>query len=216
MKRTPSLEAIRALPAVLDLGRMLRDFPADRVLHADTPAPPGRLAEGGTATVVAVLPIAIPATIDRPQIVTRTAENQLSLSEYNRWGGSLKEDIGRALVQNLNVLMAGRPVSIVPESLAVDPRYYIAVTINRLDGRLGETVWLNAGWTLRDQQAKRTLAIRSFVAEERMAGPGYADLVAAQSRLIEALEPGNRRRFRAPGQIKGGLIFPTTMQSTSG
>jgi len=90
-------------------------------------------------------------------------------------------------VQNLNVLLGGRPVSVVPESLAVDPRYYVAVTINRLDGRLGETVWLNAGWTLRDQQAKRTLAIRSFVAEERTAGPGYPDLVATQSRLIEAL-----------------------------
>jgi uncharacterized lipoprotein YmbA len=71
--------------------------------------------------------------------------------------------------------------------LAVDPRYYIAVTVNRLDGRLEEAVWLNAGWTLRDQQAKRTLAIRSFVTEERVSGPGYADLVAAQSRLIEAL-----------------------------
>jgi uncharacterized lipoprotein YmbA len=143
-------------------------------------------ADGGTATVVAVLPIAIPASIDRPQIVTRTTENQLSLSEYNRWGGSLKEDIGRALVQNLNLILAGRPVSVVPESLAVDPRYYIAVTINRLDGRLGESVWLNAGWTLRDPQAKRTLAIRSFVAEERTAGPGYADLVTAQSRMIES------------------------------
>jgi uncharacterized protein len=153
-----------------------------------TPLPrPAGLTEGGTATVVAVLPIAIPATIDRPQIVTRTAENQISLSEYNRWGGSLKEDIGRALVQNLNVLLAGRSASVVPETLAVDPRYYITVTINRLDGRIGETVWLNAAWSLRDLQAKRTLTIRSFVKEERVTGPGYADLVATQSRLIEAL-----------------------------
>jgi hypothetical protein len=148
---------------------------------------PAGLAEGSTGTVIAILPVTIPAAIDRPQIVTRTAENQISLAEYNRWGGSLKEDIGRALVQNMNILIAGRPVSIVPETLAVDPRYYIAVTVNRLDGRLGETVWLNAGWTLRDQRAKQTLAIRSFVAEERVTGAGYADLVAAQSRLVEAL-----------------------------
>jgi uncharacterized lipoprotein YmbA len=153
-----------------------------------TPLPrPTGLSQGEAGAVLAVLPVAIPATIDRPQIVTRTAENQLALSEYNRWGGSLKEDIGRALVQNLNVLLAGRPVSVVPESLAVDPRYYVAVTVNRLDGRLGELVWLNAGWTLRDLQAKRTLAIRSFVAEERTAGPGFSDLVTTQSRLIEAL-----------------------------
>jgi uncharacterized protein len=148
---------------------------------------PVGLAESSTGTVIAILPVSIPAAIDRPQIVTRTAENQISLAEYNRWGGSLKEDIGRALVQNINTLMAGRPVSILPETLAAEPRYYIAVTVNRLDGRLGETAWMNAGWTLRDQRAKQTLSIRSFVAEERVTGTGYADLVAAQSRLVEAL-----------------------------
>jgi uncharacterized lipoprotein YmbA len=148
---------------------------------------PVGLAEGSTGTVVAILPVSIPTAIDRPQIVTRTAENQIALAEYNRWGGSLKEDIGRALVQNLNTLMAGRPVSVLPETLATQPRYYIAVSINRLDGRLGESSWLNAGWTLRDQQAKQTLAIKSFVAEEKVHGLGYADLIEAQSRLIEAL-----------------------------
>ena len=158
--------------AVPDAGRCFTTSrPIGYYTLTSLPRPVGQAA-GETSTVVAVLPVVVPATIDRPQIVTRTAENQLSFSEYNRWGGSLKEDIGRALVQNLNVLIAGRPVSIVPESLAVDPRYYIAVTVNRLDGRLEEAVWLNAGWTLRDQQAKRTLAIRSFVTESGCPGRG--------------------------------------------
>ena len=186
MRRTTLSLGAAALLCLVLAGCFGTSTPIQYYTLTPLPRPVG-LADGGTATVVAVLPVAIPASIDRPQIVTRSAANQLSLSEFNRWGGSLKEDIGRALVQNLNDLLTGRPVSVVPETLAVDPRYYIAVTVNRLDGRLGETVWLNAGWTLRDQQAKRTLAIRSFVAEERTAGPGYADLVAAQSRLIEAL-----------------------------
>ena len=186
MRRTPLSLGAAALLFLVLAGCFGTSTPIQYYTLTPLPRPAG-LADGGTATVVAVLPVAIPASIDRPQIVTRTAANQLSLSEYNRWGGSLKEDIGRALVQNLNDLLTGRTVSVVPESLAVDPRYYVAVTVNRLDGRLGETVWLNAGWTLRDQQARRTLAIRSFVAEERTAGPGFADLVAAQSRLVEAL-----------------------------
>jgi len=50
-----------------------------------TPLPrPAGLAQGPTGTVVAVLSPAIPASIDRPQIVTRTTENQLALAEYNR------------------------------------------------------------------------------------------------------------------------------------
>ena len=52
---------------------------------------------------------------------------------------------------------------------------------------MGESVWLNAGWTLRDLRGKKTLAIRSFVAEEKVTGNGYAELAAANSRLIESL-----------------------------
>jgi uncharacterized protein len=186
MRRSPLSLCAAALLGLALAGCLGASTPIQYYTLTSLPRPLG-LADGGTGAIVTVLPVALPASIDRPQIVTRTAENQLSLSEYNRWGGSLKEDIGRTLVQNLNVLLAGKPVSILPETLAAEPRYYIAVTVNRLDGRLGEAVWLNAGWTLRDQQAKRTLAIRSFVAEERAAGPGFADTVAAQSRLVEAL-----------------------------
>ena len=126
MKRTPPWNAAAlCLLCMILAGCFGTSRPIEYFTLTPLPAP-GGLADGGTATVVAVLPVAIPASIDRPQIVTRTAENQLSLSEYNRWGGSLKEDIGRTLVQNLNVLLKGRPVSVVPETLAVDPRYLIS------------------------------------------------------------------------------------------
>ncbi len=186
MRRSPLPLVVAALLGLALSGCLGASRPIEYYTLTPLPRMAGT-ADGGTATIVAVMPVAIPASIDRPQIVTRTAENQLALSEYNRWAGSLKEDIGRTLVQNLNDLLKGRPVSVLPETLAADPRYLISVTVNRLDGRLGEAVWLNAAWTLRDQPAKRTLTIRSFVKEEKAAGPGYADLVAATSRVIEAL-----------------------------
>jgi uncharacterized lipoprotein YmbA len=186
MRHSPLSLVVAALLGVVLAGCLGTSRPIEFYTLNPLPRAAG-VADGGTATVAAVMPVAIPASIDRPQIVTRTAENQLSLSEYNRWAGSLKEDIGRTLVQNLNDILKGRPVSVLPESLAADPRYLISVTVNRLDGRLGEAVWLNAAWTLRDQPAKRTLTIRSFVLEEKVSGPGYADLVAATSRAVEAL-----------------------------
>jgi uncharacterized protein len=186
MRRTLSLLVVAALLCLVLAGCLGSSRPIDYYTLTPLPRPAG-VWDGGTATIVGVMPVAIPSSIDRPQIVTRTAENQLALSEYNRWAGSLKEDIGRALVQNLNDLLKGRPVSVLPETLAADPRYLISVTVNRLDGRLGETVWLNAAWSLRDLQAKRTLTIRSFVKEEKASGPGYAELVSATSRAIEAL-----------------------------
>jgi uncharacterized lipoprotein YmbA len=63
----------------------------------------------------------------------------------------------------------------------------VAVNFNRFDGRLGESVWLNAAWTVRDPRQKKTLAVRNSVLQEKVAGPGYAELVAAQSRALGAL-----------------------------
>lgn len=142
---------------------------------------------GAPGTIVAVYPAAIPAAIDRPQIVTRTDENQIGLSEFNRWGGTLKEEISRVLVENLGILLSDRRVSVMTDNLAVDPAYLVAVTFNRFDGRLGENVWLNAAWTIRDQKHKKTLAVRTSTLLEKISGPGYAELVAAQSRALGAL-----------------------------
>lgn len=150
-------------------------------------APPAAGPGGAPSAVVAVHPAVIPAAIDRPQIVTRTGENQLALAEFNRWGGSLREEISRVLVENLGALLAERRVKVLSDSLALDPACVVAVSVNRFDGRLGESVWLNAAWTLRDPRQKKALAVKSSALQESVAGPGYAELVAAQSRALAAL-----------------------------
>lgn len=142
---------------------------------------------GASATIVAVYPAVIPAALDRPQIVTRTDDNQVVLSEFNRWGGSLKEEISRVLVENLGILLADRRVSVMSDGMAPDAAYLVSVRFNRFDGRLGESVQLNAAWTVRDQRQKKTLAVKNSILEEKVAGPGYAELVAAESRALGAL-----------------------------
>jgi hypothetical protein len=170
-----------ALSACLGPGRPIEFYTLAALPRpaAVTPAAPD--------TVVAVYPAVIPALIDRPQIVTRTDDNRIVLSEFNRWGGALKEEISRTLIENLGILLAERRVSVMSENLAPDPAYLVAVNFNRFDGRLGESVWLNAAWMVRDPRQKKTLAVRNSVLQEKVAGPGYAELVAAQSRALGAL-----------------------------
>jgi hypothetical protein len=148
---------------------------------------PAAGAPGNPAVIVALTPAAIPAAIDRPQIVTRPDENRVEFSEFHRWGGTLKADITRILIENLDILLADRRASVMADRLAVNPAYLVSVTFNRFDGRLGESVQLHAAWTVRDMHRRQALAVRNTVIEERIAGPGYADLVAAQSRALGAL-----------------------------
>lgn len=146
---------------------------------AKTPARP--------AVVVAFSPAAIPAAIDRPQIVTRPDDNRVEFSEFHRWGGTLKADITRVLIENLDILLAERGARVMADRIAVHPAYLVTVSFDRFDGRLGESVRLNAAWSVRDVANRKALAVKSTVLEESVAGPGYADLVAAQSRALAAL-----------------------------
>lgn len=182
--------ARRLLFACLMVAALSGCFGSNRPIEFYTLSPLPRTATGtGSApgTIVAVYPATIPAAIDRPQIVTRTDENQIVLSEFNRWGGTLKEEISRVLVENLGILLADRRVSVMTDTQAVDPAYLVAVTFNRFDGRLGESVRVNAAWTVRDQKHKKTLAVKTSTIEEKAQGPGYAELVSAQSRALGAL-----------------------------
>jgi len=138
-------------------------------------------------TIIALYPVVIPEYIDRPQIVTRTDDNQIALSEFNRWGGTLKHELTIVLVENLNVLLAERRANVMLDTLTFDPNYLVTVTVNRFDGQLGNTVWLNAAWSIRDLKAKKMLAVKTSVIQEKAAAQDYAALVAAESRAIAAL-----------------------------
>jgi len=153
-----------------------------------TPLPrPAAGLEATPGTIIALYPVLIPEYIDRPQIVTRTDDNQIALSEFNRWGGTLKHELTNVLVQNLNVLLAERRANVMLDTLTFDPNYLVTVTVNRFDGQLGNTVWLNAAWSIRDLKAKKMLAVKTSVIQEKAAAQDYAALVAAESRAIAAL-----------------------------
>jgi hypothetical protein len=153
-----------------------------------TPLPrPAGGPDSTPGTIIAVPPVGIPQYIDRPQIVTRTHENQIALAEFHRWGGGLKDELTHVLVENLNTLLAERRVNVMVDSLAIDPKYVVTVTVNRFDGQLGDAVWLNAAWTIRDQKAKKMLAAKTSIIQEKATAQDYSALVAAESRAMGAL-----------------------------
>ena len=50
---------------------------------------------------IAVGPVGVPAAFDRPQIVTRDSDNNVNISDFHRWAGTLQEDIAAVLAENL-------------------------------------------------------------------------------------------------------------------
>ena len=54
---------------------------------------------------IGVGPVDLPKFLDRPQIVTRKSQNQIEVSEFNRWAGSFPGDFARVLAKNISILL---------------------------------------------------------------------------------------------------------------
>jgi uncharacterized protein len=136
---------------------------------------------------VSVGPIIIPDSLKRPQIATRTSDTQVDFSEFHKWAGPLKDGVKRILAENLGILLAGEGATVSTDELLIEPDYRVVVNINRFDAVPGESAWLIAVWTLKDQKAQKIVAMTQSVFSEIISGPGYPDMVSAQSRTLAAL-----------------------------
>jgi len=129
---------------------------------------------------VSVGPVSIPAVVDRPQIVLRTGENQVSIAEYDRWASPLKGDIARVVAENL-VSMLGTPqVSVFPQSIAADASHRVVINVLRFDSEPGKMATLDALWSVSSRKNGQDRSGRTTITEPTQGG-GYAELVAAHS-----------------------------------
>jgi hypothetical protein len=149
--------------------------------------PPAVKAASVPRFTVAVGPVILPDLLQRPQIATRTKDQQISFSDFHRWAGSLADETKRVLVVNLSGLLAGMRAAVSTDDMAIDPDFRVVVNINRFDGLPGSSVWLNAVWTIKEQKGKMAIAVNQSVIEEQVSGLEYLDLVSAQSRAIGQL-----------------------------
>lgn len=148
-----------------------------------------RNGQGGTPpdATLAIGPVEIPESIDRPQIVTRTGANELVVAEFDRWGGSLDTEISGALVATVRDRLASQQIAVAPWRSAilsgVGPSYRAAVSVSRFDGIPGQSVVLQGRWELIGQSGE-SLGGREAIVTEKIDGAGYDALVAAMQRAL--------------------------------
>jgi uncharacterized lipoprotein YmbA len=149
---------------------------------------------GGAAaeeTVVAVAPVTIPLYLDRPQIVTRASENELKLSEFDRWAGSLREDLATVVTENLSELLRGQGVTVLRAGAVgqrpATTRYRISVDVMRFEAAADGSVTLKAQWTIIGEEGGKPAFIGESNIQEAVQTSDYAGMVAAMSRAIEKM-----------------------------
>ncbi len=137
---------------------------------------------------IGIGPVRVADYLDRPQIVTRVALNEVKVAEFDQWAEPLKQNIPRVLADNLSALLCTKVVVLFPWNASVPIDFQVEVEINRLDGNPGGNSTLEAQWMAFDLRGpKRLLAAKKLSFTEPTGGQDYLTLVLAHSRNLEAL-----------------------------
>jgi uncharacterized lipoprotein YmbA len=145
---------------------------------------------------IAVGPVTLPEVVDRPQLVVRVAANRVEILEAHRWAEPLKSEIPRFIAENLGRLLGSSRVSSYLQHAGADADYRVLLDIQRFESSPGETVTVEAVWSLRRAGGGAPKTGHSLVSEPVGAG-GYDPLVAAYGRALLAVSRDLARAIRA-------------------
>ena len=140
----------------------------------------------GTATsklTIAVGPVSVPATIDRPQIVVSSGPNQLSIDEFSRWASPLQDNLARVVAENLVAILGTPRVTLFKETLNTDMDYRVQIEVRNFESAPGKYAALDAVWTVRRMKDGKNETGRTAV-RENVQGDGFDELAAAHSRAV--------------------------------
>jgi uncharacterized lipoprotein YmbA len=140
--------------------------------------------------IVAVGPLSIPDYLDRPEIVTRAGQNEIRVNEFQRWAGALDSNMANTAVEDLAMLLPADRFSVIrwlpAAQLNVPIAYRILVVVMRFDAVPGDTVFLEADWTVYGKDKEILLQRKSSI-RGKVGGTGFTELVAAMSKAVEDL-----------------------------
>jgi len=135
---------------------------------------------------IGIGPVEIPRLLNRPQIVSRKNKSEIIMSESHQWGGSYKEELNKAITDNLSVLLKTEKIEQYPWKSTFQPDYQVRIDIESFDGDINnpthKNVTLNARWRLLKND--KELLVKRALITVPLKGSGYTAYVNAQSEAL--------------------------------
>lgn len=123
--------------------------PAPRFYVLTAVAQPGEI-PAGRRLAFGLGPISLPPYLDRPEMVTRVAPNQLTFDEFNRWSEPLKSNLVHALATDLDTLIGFDLLALYPWYRTTQLDYSAAVVVLRFEPQPSGDAALDARWSISD------------------------------------------------------------------
>ncbi len=137
--------------------------------------------------IVGVGPLHMAEYLNRPQIVTRSSEHHLNVSEFNRWIEPINDSISHLLLINLsNNLNSNRVYWVTRYDRQYPLDIRIAIDIGRFDGQLGGEVSLESRWSIFDKN-DQPVHTKVSIIKVSVIGNDYDALVIAMNKALQDL-----------------------------
>ena len=140
-----------------------------------------------SSLIIGVGPVDIPDYLERPQIITRTSQNNLVLAEFDKWAGSLKHDIPLVIAENLSAVLNTDHVFVYPWKGMLPVQYQIKVEIIRFDAEPEKQAVLTAHWLILGKNGRKVLKMKKSKISWPIKEKGYDAIVSAQSQALAVL-----------------------------
>ncbi len=161
--------------------------PGGHLEHRNAAATPGPVQAEEAGIFLLVGPVEVASYLDRPQIVTRSGEDEVKLAEFDRWAQPLRESLGKVCAESLSILLGRERVIAGEEPLWGGAKYRVTVSVLRFDGEVGGEVVLDAQWILLQNSPPNVVSARRTRVVKSAGSDGYRSLVAAMSESVGVL-----------------------------
>jgi uncharacterized protein len=155
-----------------------------------TPLPSGNDAQrltGAPCVNLIIGPIRLPEYTNRPQIITRSTQNELNRAQFDLWAEPLSDTFSRIMAENLARLLCTQNVSLFLWNSSAPVDYRVIIEVIRMDGTLGKEAVLEAWWNVSSGKESKMLVSKQSRFSEPVKNQGYEAFVQAHSVAIESL-----------------------------
>lgn len=136
---------------------------------------------------IGIGPVSLPEYTNRPQIVTLTSQNELSVAQFDLWAEPLPDTFSRVIAENLTQLLCTKRVYLFPWKASIKPDYIVEAEVMEMNGDLGKKAFLQVQWAIWGVGKSRELVQKRSAYSEPVRDRTYNGLVQAYSSMVGQL-----------------------------
>ena len=174
----------RPPPMACLLGLALAACGSTPVTHYYTlTAPAGATAPSAASWQFELLPVDVPAQVDRAEMVVQQ-NSELTPVETRQWAAPLGNELQNAFSVALARRTGAHDVYGLPHDASL-PTWRVKISLQRFDSALGAYARIDAAWSL--QRSGETAATICSSTVSKPVAPGYEALAAGHQQAVDAI-----------------------------